>query len=637
MKSILSLIIASAISYLSFAQVTVNVYLDSIKTQITSQQNLGVYYVPKTIEAQDDFLNNGIQQNAIRTSIIESALNNSTNLNDCITYLDDVSNVLQELSLKSDKLIFVIEKMPAWLSSSSDGSPAATPGWFVLNTKPPANYTNWNIAISTIINQIINTYSISNAYFEIWNEPDLGSWTGTEDEFFTLFKNTYDAIKSVNATIPVGGPASNNWGNHIYNQPPFGYLNNQLADQSLLGELIDSSMAWNRPLDFISWHNFNLTFRNNQNAVEYITQKYAAANQTLPELIVSEWNTPFIIRETPLQKAFFLKNKMVLTDLPIDNHMVAAWQDFNESADEFHNDYGMLTYGSIHKPVYKGLLLWNQLKGNILKHTSTEPVDIMATRHQDTLNILITNYIPPAFVGAFNHTLFEGKLNAQQLDSIGYINIANNNFDVLESIYNGNITLPNNNPINIAVNNSISTYTLLEGLQNTPRVFNFNINTLMESYTGINYTINDTINNSHFQYDELLSQGLTSQEAIANIVTDQSLNSTPVNITNGEFNFSIQPNAIQLFQFIIDTDTNVEDVVNKNEISIFPNPTNHLLQIKSEERIGKIGIYDLTGRELIQEFDASNNTFTIDLDGYASGIYLIKLIDWNKIFKVVKR
>lgn len=407
-------------------QITINIYLDSVQSNIESKYKPGVFYVPKTTEAQNDFLNNGIRQNSIRLNIIEAALNNTSNLNDCIAYLDAVSVILQGISNKTDKVVFIFEKMPGWLSSSTDGSPAATPGWYILNTKPPSNYVNWDTMVNNVVDRIINTYSINNAYFEIWNEPDLGSWTGTENEYFELFEHTYDAVKSVNANIPVGGPATNHWGKNINYQPPYGYLSNQIADLSLIGQLIDSTSAWNKPLDFISWHDFDIAYQANQNVINYINQKYSSLVLPTPELMVSEWNTPSSIRDTPLQKSFFIKNQIEIAKTSLTCNMIAAWQDFNQSTTEFHNDYGLLTFGNIHKPAYNALLLSNKIKGNIIVNASNLPADIITTVSNDTLNILIVNYTPPAFIEAFNHTLFEGQFNASQIDSLGYINIITN-------------------------------------------------------------------------------------------------------------------------------------------------------------------------------------------------------------------
>ena len=92
---LLSLLLLS-FAPLTFGQTSITVYPDSIESSVGLKFTPGVFYVPKTNEAQADFLGNGIHQNAIRTHIIESALNNTTNLTDCIALLDGVSTLLQD-------------------------------------------------------------------------------------------------------------------------------------------------------------------------------------------------------------------------------------------------------------------------------------------------------------------------------------------------------------------------------------------------------------------------------------------------------------------------------------------------------------------------------------------------------------
>ncbi|MBK8368949.1 MAG: hypothetical protein IPL10_16590 [Bacteroidetes bacterium] len=231
MNKLLKIIITTGIlgQNLANGQSVLNIFPDSLVVPVNINLTPGVFYVPKTSNAASDFMGNGIQQNSIRTNVIESVLNNTSNLSSCLSLLSTVQTDLQNLSLKCNKLIFIFEKMPAWLSSSSNGSPSSTPGWYVLNTKPPANWNTWQTVVDSITSKIVNQFGISNAYFEIWNEPDLGSWTGTMNEYFTLYKRTYDGIKSANPTTKAGGPAVNFWATNIYWQP--------LMDISLIRKL----------------------------------------------------------------------------------------------------------------------------------------------------------------------------------------------------------------------------------------------------------------------------------------------------------------------------------------------------------------------------------------------------------------
>lgn len=616
-------------------QTHITVHLDSVQNQVGNEFQPGVFYVPKTVEAQNDFLNNGIRQNAIRLHVIESALNNASDLAGCLSILDGAQTVLQDLANKTDKLIFIFEKMPGWLSSSTDASPAATPGWSVLHTKAPSNYTHWDAMVVAVVSKLVNDFGIDNAYFEFWNEPDLGSWTGSNAEYFKLYQHTRDAVKSVNANLPFGGAATNFWANHINYQPPYGYLSSTYGDSSLLSDLIDSTTVWNKPLDFISWHSFNISYQTNANAVEYIHQKCLNLGVSTPELIISEWNTQSEVRETPLQKAYFVKNLMEMAELGLSNNVVAAWQDFEQTTDEFHKDYGLLSYGSIHKPAYKALLLALQTKGERLYTSSNAAVDIIVTAQEDTLNVLITNYVPPALVEALNHTLFDGHLRLDQLDSAGYINVNTGDISHLDSIYQGWITLAGNDAISVAINNAIPVYAHFDSLQGSPRNFTLNLQGLTGQHTGTSVMLNDTLNNSHFKYDSLLSQGLTQANAIAQLTSNQDLTSTQVSLNNGTLAFTMHPNAVQSFQFIIPELLFVENLVESSEIHIYPNPTTNILHLESAVRIGEIRIVDAKGALMLQQ-NINASSGVVDVSNLNPGVYFVQLKDALEVWKFIK-
>ena len=619
---------------ISLAQTSVTIYTDSILQPVHNKFQPGCFYVPKTNEAQTDFLGNGIHQNSVRTHIIESALNNSTDLAQTLVFIDNVGAIIQSISHKTDKLVFIFEKMPAWLSSSSDGSPAQTPGWYVLNTKPPASYSNWNAMVAAVTNKLVNDLGVTNAYFEIWNEPDLGSWTGTDVEFFELFRETYQAIKSVNSSLPVGGAAVNFWANDIFSQPEYGYITNAVGDQSLIGKLIDSTTTWGFPLDFISWHNFNLTHHVHANAESYINQKYAGLGLTTPELMVSEWNAQSQVRETPVHKSFMIKNLIELAKTNIESNMVAAWQDFESTPVEFHNDYGLLSYGSIHKPAYKAILLGDKLKGDHVKYESNNPIDVITTVSNDTLNILITNYAPPAFVEALNHTLYEGQSTIGELDSAGFIDLAGSSWSPLDSIYQGLITISGTNSIDLAINNAIPTFNHFNNLENQPRTIDFTIPGISGNHSGISYLIDSTVNNSHFQYDSLLASGHTQASAITQITQDQSLLSSTVQLNNGSYSTQLQPNAVQLIQFKIPELLSLNDQESIGFI-IYPNPSKGVFYIESikNELIQKVDVIDLNGRIVLTK----NYCNIIDISSLEDGTYFIRINEDSNSELVLKK
>lgn len=644
MKKVLKMLIAIGLlgQNLVSSQTNITVYPDSLIAPVNINLTPGVFYVPKTATAATDFNGNGIRQNAIRTNVIESALNNTTSLSSCLSLLSTVQSELKALSLKCDKLIFIFEKMPAWLSSSSVSSPAATSGWSVLNTKPPANWNTWQTVVDSLTSKIVNQFGISNAYFEIWNEPDLGSWTGSMNEYFTLYKRTYDGIKA-NSKAKVGGPAVNFWANNIYWQPHYGYISKAKADSSLIGQLLDSTAIWKKVPDFISWHNFNLSYQEFSNAANYIQQKLVSLSLPSIPLIVSEWNAPSQARDARLGTSFLLKAQLAISKTTIANNVIAAWQDFDFNTKEFHNDYGLITNGAIHKPAYNGILLSERLKGTTCKMGSTAPFDGVSSVVKDTLYVLFSNYCPLPFVEAFNNTLYAGQFTANQLDSAGYINIARNNAFYLDSIYRKLIKIPNANPIQIAINNSIGIYQHFDSISTAPRRFNLNISGYKGNYLGQLFIVDSSRNNMQFKYDSLLKAGFAQSSAIAAILPNQNISFQNINLNIGQFAFSLQPNAVCLFKiFIPKTNSISESNDVENNFIVYPNPAAEKLtivfsspQLKSQV----LQIYNSMGA-LVKKVVVNRHqpTTIIDISELSSGLYLIYLKDYPKrLVKFIKQ
>lgn len=73
--------------------------------------------------------------------------------------------------------------------------------------------------------------------------------------------------------------------------------------------------------------------------------------------------------------------------------------------------------------------------------------------------------------------------------------------------------------------------------------------------------------------------------------------------------------------------TNNNTFENKNDVTIYPNPTNEYLTIKSSDKIKKVEIMDINGRILLSK----NNHSSLDISEYIDGIYIIRIYTGNKI------
>ena len=76
---------------------------------------------------------------------------------------------------------------------------------------------------------------VRNWFFEVWNEPNLEQfWTGTQQDYFELYRRTAATIKGIDARLRVGGPAT--------------------AANAWIRDFIEYCRGANAPLDFISTH-----------------------------------------------------------------------------------------------------------------------------------------------------------------------------------------------------------------------------------------------------------------------------------------------------------------------------------------------------------------------------------------------
>ncbi|MBC5834818.1 T9SS type A sorting domain-containing protein [Flavobacterium sp. F372] len=75
-----------------------------------------------------------------------------------------------------------------------------------------------------------------------------------------------------------------------------------------------------------------------------------------------------------------------------------------------------------------------------------------------------------------------------------------------------------------------------------------------------------------------------------------------------------------------------------NEISIYPNPTSSIVNIKSGYNINSIVISDITGNVVFESKNTNNTDLILDINNYASGIYFANISNekGNIIKKIIK-
>lgn len=78
---------------------------------------------------------------------------------------------------------------------------------------PPKDYVMWHDLIKALAEHCVEKYGeeeVLSWYWELWNEPDIGYWRGTREEFFKLYDYTEAALHSVLPDARLGGPSVTN-------------------------------------------------------------------------------------------------------------------------------------------------------------------------------------------------------------------------------------------------------------------------------------------------------------------------------------------------------------------------------------------------------------------------------------------
>src|SRR6202521_2050796 len=80
------------------------------------------------------------------------------------------------------------------------------------NVTPPSDYRQWTAFIKRLVAHWVDRYGareVGHWFFEVWNEPNLKAfWTGRQEDYFKLYRSTVGAIKAVDPSLRVGGPAT---------------------------------------------------------------------------------------------------------------------------------------------------------------------------------------------------------------------------------------------------------------------------------------------------------------------------------------------------------------------------------------------------------------------------------------------
>src|SRR5450432_2197397 len=116
---------------------------------------------------------------------------------------------------------------------------------------PPKDYAKWAELVYQWVRHCVQKYGrpeVESWLWEVWNEPNIGYWKGTPEEYHKLYDYSADAVKRALPAARIGGPdstgpASNSAGAFLRN----------FLDHAVHGKNYVTGKA-GAPLDFVSFH-----------------------------------------------------------------------------------------------------------------------------------------------------------------------------------------------------------------------------------------------------------------------------------------------------------------------------------------------------------------------------------------------
>jgi len=267
------------------------------------------------------------------------------------------------------------------------------------NITPPRDYAKWGALIRELVSHWVERYGTSEVrrwFFEVWNEPNLKAfWTGTQEDYFKLYRYTVHAIKSVDEALQVGGPAT--------------------AANEWIEEFLDFCEKKKLPADFVSTHHYpNDAFGDvgddtvtqlakGQRSVLRDQAQDARRRSRGKPLYYTEWNASSNARNSlhdePYSAAFAVKTIMEANGL-VEGYSFWTFSDIFEEnyfpSQPFHGGFGLLNIHGIPKPTYRAFELLHSLGNESLRVDGLhETVDAWVVRGANSTTVLLTNYALP--------------------------------------------------------------------------------------------------------------------------------------------------------------------------------------------------------------------------------------------------
>ena len=210
---------------------------------------------------------------------------------------------------------------------------------------PPKDWDRWAALVGALTAHLVARYGrdeVRTWGFEVWNEADLDVfWSGTQEEYFRLYDVSARAVKSVDAQLPIGGPAS--------------------AEAAWIDDFLEATAGSGAAVDFVSTHTYG-------NAPLDLRPIVARHGRPDVQLWWTEWGAHaghFNSAHDSVWSAAYLTRGMVSAMGRLD--ALAYWtvsdhfEELGRGPSLLHGGFGLLSVGNLRKPRWWALWMLEQL------------------------------------------------------------------------------------------------------------------------------------------------------------------------------------------------------------------------------------------------------------------------------------
>ncbi len=293
------------------------------------------------------------------------------------------------------------------------------------------NFGKWHDLVKAFTEHVVSRYGIDevrNWYFEVWNEPNLtgtaGFFHGTKSDYFRMYKESVNAVKSVDKQLRVGGPATSNFiadhrhdGEIMDHSKSRFYSQDKINKQQWKGIWIEDFIKFcekeNLPVDFISTHPYPTDYaldpetNRSKDAIRYVHSlhdditwlKQILAKSKYPnaEIHLTEWSTSPNSRDRMhdiLPPAAYIM-KANLDCLGMANSLMYwtftdVFEEKGGGETPFHGGFGMINYQGLVKPSFHAYRMLNQLGDEKIYYQ--EPIFVSRSSQSGKITAVAFNY-----------------------------------------------------------------------------------------------------------------------------------------------------------------------------------------------------------------------------------------------------